>query len=366
MFEMFVPRRPTAYAADASQLPADPMPEIALSPAGAAARVVECHSQDAGVHASQLPGWTLRTEQFSAGRFSGHLTLLRLDHVQVIRERTSQALMKQGMAWPGALIFSLPMAASGDAYFNGHILPFPCPLFSDGADLPPLMTPKYCDVVNLVMDRQWLAGYFNDVGERGLADDLVATRYLRINVSADGIAAMQRGITDVFEVCGRTHVFDFAESRNELENLLLRFVADALTSERSLSMVGMTSQKQVADRAFGYALSRRETPPRVDDLCRHVGVSRRNLQICFQEAFGVSPSQYLRFARLNAVRRELIACAATGRRVSIGDVAASWGFWHWSRFAGNYRDLFGELPSQTLQNNHSSCLRGFARAVSTG
>jgi AraC family ethanolamine operon transcriptional activator len=43
--------------------------------------------------------------------------------------------------------------------------------------------------------------------------------------------------------------------------------------------------------------------------------------------------------------------AATGRRVSIGDVAASWGFWHWSHFAGKYRELFGELPSQTLQRN---------------
>jgi AraC family ethanolamine operon transcriptional activator len=337
-----------------AKMAADPIPEIAMSPAGAAARVVDCHSQDAAVHAGRLPGWTLRTEQFSAGRFSGHLTLLRLDHVQVIRERTSQALMKQGMAWPGALIFSLPMAASGDAYFNGHILPFPCPLFSDGADLPPLMTPKYCDVAHLVMDRQWLAGYFKDIGECRLADDLVATRYLRINVSADGIAAMQRVMTDVFDVCGRTHAFDFAESRNDLENLLLRFVVDALTLERSLSMSCMTSQKKTADRAFDYALSRCETPPSVDDLCRHVGVSRRNLQICFQDAFGVSPSQFLRFARLNAVRRELMAHAATGRRVSIGDVAASWGFWHWSRFAGNYRDLFGELPSQTLQNNSFS------------
>jgi AraC family ethanolamine operon transcriptional activator len=277
--------------------------------------------------------------------------VLRLDHVHVIRERTSQALMKQGMAWPGALVFSLPMAASGDGYFNGHILAFPCPLFSDGADLPPLMTPKYVDVAHLVMDRQWLAGYFKDIGESGLADDLVATRYLRINVSPHGIVAMQRVITDAFEICGRTHVFDFEESRNNLENVLLRFVADALTSERNISMSCVTSQKKIADRALGYASSDRETPLSVGDLCRHVGVSRRTLQDCFQDAFGVSPSQFLRFARLNAVRRELIVHAATGRRVSIGDVAASWGFWHWSRFARNYRELFGELPSQTLQNN---------------
>jgi AraC family transcriptional regulator, ethanolamine operon transcriptional activator len=331
----------------------DPMPEKALPPlAGAAApRVVDCHSQDAAVHAGRLTGWTLRVEQFSAGRFSGHLTVLRLDHVQVIRERTSQALMKQGMAWPGALVFSLPMAASGDGHFNGHVLPFPSPLFSDGADLPLLMTPRYLDVAHLLVDRQWLAGYFNGIGEYRLADDLVAARNLRVNVSADRVAQMQRMITEVFEVCARRQSFDFPEARDELQSLLLSFVAEALTSGRSISMSLGTSQKKVADRALGYALSRRENPPSVDDLCRYAGVSRRNLQDCFRDAFGISPSQFLRVARLNGVRRELKVLAATGQRVSIGDVAASWGFWHWSRFAGNYRELFGELPSQTLQNN---------------
>ncbi|GLH80180.1 AraC family transcriptional regulator [Bradyrhizobium sp. SSBR45G] len=327
------------------------MPEIAMSQAGAAARVLDCHSQDAAVHAGQLPGWTMRMEQFSAGCFSGHTTVLLLDHVHVIRERTSQALMKQGMARPGALIFSLPMAASGDGYVNGHVLAFPCPLFSDGADLPSLLTPQYLDVAHLVVDRQWLAGYFRDLGECRLADDVVEARYLRISVSSGGIAAMQRVITDVFEICARTRVFDFEESRNDLENVLLRFVADALMSERKISMSYVTSQKKIADRAFRYALSHRETPPSIAELCRHVGVSRRTLQDCFQDVFGISPSQYLRFARLNAVRRDLMVFAATGRHVSIGEVAASWGFWHWSHFAERYRELFGELPSQTLQRN---------------
>jgi AraC-like DNA-binding protein len=31
----------------------------------------------------------------------------------------------------------------------------------------------------------------------------------------------------------------------------------------------------------------------------------------------------------------------------IGDAAARWGFSHLSYFAREYRDLFGELPSET-------------------
>jgi AraC family transcriptional regulator, ethanolamine operon transcriptional activator len=32
---------------------------------------------------------------------------------------------------------------------------------------------------------------------------------------------------------------------------------------------------------------------------------------------------------------------------SIGVIAARYGIWHWSRFSHAYRQLFGELPSQT-------------------
>ncbi|WP_408635108.1 helix-turn-helix domain-containing protein [Oleiphilus messinensis] len=33
----------------------------------------------------------------------------------------------------------------------------------------------------------------------------------------------------------------------------------------------------------------------------------------------------------------------------MADVAADWGFWHLSQFSKDYRQLFGERPSDTLQ-----------------
>jgi len=33
----------------------------------------------------------------------------------------------------------------------------------------------------------------------------------------------------------------------------------------------------------------------------------------------------------------------------VADIAARWGFWHPSRFASEYKSLFGELPSATLK-----------------
>ncbi len=107
-----------------------------------------------------------------------------------------------------------------------------------------------------------------------------------------------------------------------------------------------TARKRMVDRAREYALSHLDEPLSILDLCNHIGASRRKLQYCFQETLGINPVAYLRALRLNAVRRELrMSMPPQG----VQAVAARWGFWHLSRFSGDYRTMFGESPSQTLR-----------------
>ncbi|MFF1553012.1 AraC family transcriptional regulator [Rhodococcus erythropolis] len=81
------------------------------------------------------------------------------------------------------------------------------------------------------------------------------------------------------------------------------------------------------------------------DLAMRAGVTARALQLGFQHAVGMSPSDYVRTVRLDRVRRDLIA----GRSPSVGDAAMRWGFYHLGRFAQQYRERFSELPSDTLR-----------------
>lgn len=53
---------------------------------------------------------------------------------------------------------------------------------------------------------------------------------------------------------------------------------------------------------------------------------------------------YLRGVRLDRVHLEL-----STRGGAVTDVAARWGFFHPGRFAQQYRDRFGELPSETAK-----------------
>lgn len=82
----------------------------------------------------------------------------------------------------------------------------------------------------------------------------------------------------------------------------------------------------------------------MSELCAAIGTSRRTLETIFIEQLDVTPYQYVRALRLNAIHREL--ALEENRDVSIGDIAARWGIWHLSRFAADYHRLFGKLPSQ--------------------
>jgi AraC family ethanolamine operon transcriptional activator len=94
----------------------------------------------------------------------------------------------------------------------------------------------------------------------------------------------------------------------------------------------------------------------VPDLCEAAHTSRRALQYAFEDLLQVSPITYLRCMRLNRARRDLLRQAGrcVGAGVGVGDVAARWGFWHLSRFAADYRHLFGELPSATLGRGNTT------------
>jgi AraC-like DNA-binding protein len=84
----------------------------------------------------------------------------------------------------------------------------------------------------------------------------------------------------------------------------------------------------------------------IPELCVAIGASERTLRICCQEQLGMSPKRYLMLRRMHLVRRGLRARAPTATTVT--EVAAQYGFWQFGRFAGEYKLLFGELPSTTL------------------
>ena len=77
-----------------------------------------------------------------------------------------------------------------------------------------------------------------------------------------------------------------------------------------------------------------------------VGLSERGLRNAFYGVRGMSPKRRIVAERLEGVRRALTDARA--RPGTVTGVATRYGFYELGRFAGTYKDAFGETPSETL------------------
>lgn len=109
---------------------------------------------------------------------------------------------------------------------------------------------------------------------------------------------------------------------------------------------GPTRRRALALAAESHMRKNLRASLNIAGLCKAVGAPERTLHLAFKEHFGLSPKAHLKMLRLNAVRREL---RSSGGCASITETAMNWGFWHLGWFAHDYREMFGERPTQTVQ-----------------
>jgi AraC-like DNA-binding protein len=105
--------------------------------------------------------------------------------------------------------------------------------------------------------------------------------------------------------------------------------------------------RQIVDRIENVARAQMGEPLRIADLCKSVAVSQRRLRSAFHLVHGTAPHRYLRALRMTEARNALLSPASPSATVT--QIATDFGFLELGRFAVEYRQAFGECPSDTLR-----------------
>jgi AraC-like DNA-binding protein len=90
----------------------------------------------------------------------------------------------------------------------------------------------------------------------------------------------------------------------------------------------------------------------ISELCLAAHVSERRLRKAFTDEFDLPPSQYFRAWALNEAHSRLTN--DQNRHTTVTQVAHVLGFDHLGRFAGHYKQVYGESPSVTHRTSGDS------------
>jgi len=289
---------------------------------------------DPDLLAEAVRGAGFEHRQLYPGRFSGELVRTEAAGIIIDRGCYSRALLAQGAFSPRSITVGFLLSDREPGYVNGiRARAHDLIVFPENGELD-YMLPADTEWCSVQIERTALLAFGVDPAsiERMsvVSPDTGQRRHLArlMRFALDGLvtAQAQHAFRDtILEQLYQTLSQQGDRCRHpnfsERAKLVRRFeqVADAQGAER----------RSVAELALG------------------LGVSRRTLELAFRDYMGLSPARYLVVLRLNAVHRELLNACEDNQRVA--DLAAQHGIAHLGRFASDYRQMFGELPSQTLR-----------------
>lgn len=132
----------------------------------------------------------------------------------------------------------------------------------------------------------------------------------------------------------------------------LPLLVTALPAQSEKKAAKSFRRSQLVKQADDYMRAHLDQVLTLTDLCQALGTSSRALCYGFQEMFGKSPMSYLKTLRLQGVYRALKAAEPDHKTVT--ETATQFGFYHLGYFAQDYRQMFGERPSETLKRYSGS------------
>jgi AraC family ethanolamine operon transcriptional activator len=324
-------------------------PAAASSTAAAAGRPAwgwrhEAQSSDIDEFAAEQREWSLRYEQLSAGRFSGALQHVQLPGLRLVHETTSCAVRQRGLMGTGHVGVAMPFELGGHASFNGQPLSDESIMIGRSEALD-LCLPAGARTVGIVVELSLLDTLWRELYGKPLSGWI--ERQV-VEQARPGLAAPLRCLHEnaMRRVAAAPALLHDERAALQLRDAVLIEWIEALPARVRTDELGSgEARKRVVDRACELMLSSPDEPPSILEVCRRIGASPRKLEYCFRSVLGITPARYLRAARLNALRRELLRQPGA----AVQDVAARCGFWHLGELAAAYRRQFGELPSHTAR-----------------
>ena len=129
-----------------------------------------------------------------------------------------------------------------------------------------------------------------------------------------------------------------------MEEKLMELLTTCLV-ESLPSKIDKANSYQKFSKIIDYIHGNLSETSTVYQICENTKIPERTVRRLISKKYGLSPKVYLNRLRLNEVRRNL---KSNAKNLNVVQSAMEYNFWHMGQFSRDYKNLFGELPSKTI------------------
>lgn len=302
----------------------------------------------------QLSGFTPACRavfiQLSPGKFRGRITRLDLEGVSLSHTTCSGDTLCRATGDLEAHHAVIPLHCGEARHWNGQEITRPV-IINPGGDRGYVLTGHDIQAFNIIFDpaafqevaRIW-SGRHGDDWERFWTGPQVL-----IPLPAESLASLYHLLK---LMAGPPEIVAAREAGETIESYLACVLMHSIEKNGNLGKpVARTrlTHARVIHRADEFLHDHGDRPVHLMEVCAAVGVSARSLEYAFKEICGVTPMRYLKARRLRLAKRLLRDGTPSG--MSVKQAALRSGFVQMGRFSTEYRNFFGEKPSETLCRN---------------
>lgn len=306
---------------------------------------------DADEHAQSVANLTQSYFQIESGAFRSTLRQCDLDGIGVFSESANRRVVECGHPSPGTVLMAwISSGPISSMSRDSDVSALSVSAARSGEDWM-VQVPADTELVGITVPTAEFARLADSLGSA--ARNKLRQRKFQPQ-GETSLRALLKLRTGVEAIRQQTEYLACPESRTALRQQILddlfAVLDEAAPPDRGDST--RMAYSDIVKRSQEFVLRNAGYPIAVLDLCAALRISRRTLHTAFTVITGQSPVAYLRSIRLGQVRKLLRGTPAS--QMTIASVAARCGFTHLGNFANDYRELFGELPSQTSRR-HTRC-----------
>lgn len=285
--------------------------------------------------------------QLQTGKLNANYEEANLGEVQLFREKLNAGARIQATPADEFVPFAAVLSGTGDYRFCGQQRMDNTIILASGGTWD-IGFKDSLDYVGTAFNRNSLNRNITKLTGRPVPKEWLVSQHAI--TSADALLSYSQGIERILHtVQSRPEILTENNAVRMLNTEVLTLTLNTLSPITQLNekLKPQSRRQRGVCRVIDYLQVHAANIPTIPELCGIAGLSERSLEYGFREYLDITPIRYLRTVRLNGARRDFLA--ATNTKASISEIALKWGFIEFGRFAGEYKQLFQELPSQTLR-----------------